>query len=131
MSRFSTGPWNKQGYSFYGDGVSYKQKFNVQQTDKKYFVRLTDWYGSVAKVLVNGKEAGYIWHQPWQCEVTGQIKKGNNEIEVIVIGTLKNTLGLHHSKQSPGQVSPSAFREAPSERPAGRQQIQHNRIRPL
>ena len=56
---------------------------------------------------------GGIWHQPWQCEVTGQIKKGNNEIEVIVIGTLKNTLGLHHSRQSLGQVSPSAFREAP------------------
>jgi len=107
------GPWNKQGYPFYGDGVSYKQQFNVRQASGRSFVRLTNWYGSVAKVLVNGKEAGYIWHQPWQCEVTGQIKKGNNEIEVIVIGTLKNTLGLHHSRQSPGQVSPSAFREAP------------------
>ena len=118
-----TGPWNKQGYPFYGDGVSYKQRFNVRQTDGRpglaergrggHFVRLTGWYGSVAKVLVNGKEAGYIWHQPWQCDVTGQIKKGDNEIEVIVIGTLKNTLGLHHGRQSPGQVSPGAFREAP------------------
>lgn len=108
-----TGPWNKQGYPFYGHGVSYKQRFNVRQTDGRHYIRLTRWNGSVAKVRVNGREAGYIWHQPWQCDVTSQIKKGNNEIEVIVIGTLKNTLGLHHSKQSPGQVRPQAFREAP------------------
>jgi hypothetical protein len=110
------GPWNKQGYSLYGDSVSYKQQFKVQQTGGRSFVRLTDWYGSVAKVIVNGKEAGYIWHQPWQCDVTGQIKKGSNEIEVIVIGTLKNTLGLHHSGQ-PGRASPSDFREAPPNGP--------------
>jgi len=110
------GPWNKQGYSLYGDSVSYKQQFKVRQTGGRSFVRLTDWYGSIAKVVVNGKEAGYIWHQPWQCDVTGQIKKGNNEIEVIIIGTLKNTLGLHHTGQ-PGKVSPPEFREAPQNGP--------------
>ncbi len=110
------GPWNEQGYSFYGDSISYKQQFKVQQADKKYFIRLNDWYGSVAKVLVNGKEAGYIWHQPWQCDVTKQIKKGNNEIEVIVTGTLKNTLGLHHTGQ-PGKASPPEFREGPPNGP--------------
>jgi hypothetical protein len=110
------GPWNKQGYPFYGNSVSYKQRFDLKQTDKKYVVRLSDWYGSVAKVMVNGKEAGYIWHQPWQCDVTKQIKKGNNEIEVIVTGTLKNTLGLHHTGQ-PGKASPPEFREGPSNGP--------------
>ena len=113
------GPWNKQGYPFYGNGVSYKQQFNVPQTGGTSFVRLTNWYGSVAKVVVNGKVAGYIWHQPWQCDVTGQIKKGNNEIEVIVIGTLKNTLGLHHN-ESPDRISdPRAFRKL---RPSVRRQ---------
>jgi hypothetical protein len=111
------GPWNKQGYPFYGDGVSYKQNFKVADKNAKYLVRLKNWYGSTAKVVVNGKDAGFIWHQPWDCDVSSQIKKGDNQIEVIVIGSLKNTLGLHHSGQ-PGQVGPSAFREAPSAGPA-------------
>jgi hypothetical protein len=110
------GPWNKQGYSLYGDSVSYKQQFDIRQTGKKYFVRLGEWNGSVAKVAVNGKEAGYIWHQPWQYEVTDKIKKGKNDIEVIVTGTLKNTLGLHHTGQ-PGKVSPPEFRQAPQNSP--------------
>ena len=108
------GPWNKQGCPFYGDGVSYKQSFKVADKNAKYLVRLKNWYGSTAKVVVNGKEAGFIWHQPWDCDVSGNIKKGDNQIEVIVFGSLKNTLGLHHSGQAIGQVSPSAFREAPS-----------------
>ena len=107
------GPWNKQGYPLYGHGVSYNQRFKVTDTNGKYSVRLTSWYGSTAKVVVNGKDAGFIWHQPWDCDVTDKVKKGDNDIEVVVFGTLKNTLGLHHSKQSVGQVSPSAFREAP------------------
>jgi hypothetical protein len=111
------GPWNKQGYPLYGEGVSYKQRFKVAETKGRHFVQLAEWEGSVAKVIVNGKDAGYVWHQPWQCDVTGQVKKGNNEIEVVVIGTLKNTLGPHHIKPSLGEVSPRIFREVPSKGP--------------
>lgn len=111
------GPWNKQGYPFYADKVSYTQRFNVKDLKGGYIVELNKWSGSVAIVLVNGKEAGLIWHQPWRCDVTKQIKKGNNDIEVIVIGTLKNTLGPHHVKAAPGQVSPSTFQSAPSSGP--------------
>jgi len=111
------GPWNKQGYPFYADGVSYQQTFKAADKNAKYLVRLNDWYGSTAKVVVNGKDAGFIWHQPWDLDVTSQIKKGDNQIEVIVFGSLKNTLGLHHSGQAAGMVSPAAFREAPSQGP--------------
>jgi hypothetical protein len=111
------GHWNKQGSPLYNQGASYQQRFNIVETKSRYFIQLADWQGSVAKVLVNGKDTGYIWHQPWQCEVTRQIKKGKNEIEVVVIGTLKNTLGPHHSKPLPGEVRPQSFREAPPKGP--------------
>jgi hypothetical protein len=107
------GQWNKQGYPFYSEGVSYKQRFNIAETKGRHFVQLTDWQGSAAKVIVNGRDAGYIWHQPWRREITSQIKKGKNEIEVVVIGTLKNTLGPHHGKPLLGEVSPGIFREVP------------------
>jgi len=111
------GQWNKQGCPFYGEGVSYKQRFDIADSKGRHFVQLSDWQGSAAKVIVNGKDAGYVWHSPWRCEITGQIKKGKNEIEVVVIGTLKNTLGLHHGKPSLGRVSPWDFREVPPKGP--------------
>lgn len=90
------GRWSDQGCRLYSHRVSYKQKFNVASKRGGYRVELPSWHGSVAKVVVNGKEAGTIGWQPWQCDVTEQIQAGVNEIEVIVIGTLRNTLGPLH-----------------------------------
>lgn len=111
------GPWDKQGYPFYGAAVSYSQSFDIQQPAGRYYVRLPDWYGSVARVTVNGKEAGHIFHQPWECDITECITAGRNEIEVVVFGTLKNTLGPHHGKVRLGAASPGSFRKGPEPGP--------------
>jgi hypothetical protein len=111
------GPWGKQGHPFYANGVSYAQAFNVHDPKGKYFVRLPSWYGSVAKVKVNSKDAGYIHHQPWELEVTDLIRSGANRINVTVIGTLKNTLGPHHGDPKPGRSGPPEFRKAPDTGP--------------
>jgi hypothetical protein len=111
------GAWNKLGHPFYATGVAYRQRFNVGTPDGKYLVSLPKWYGSVAKVSVNGKAAGYIDAPPWQCDVTKQIKRGDNSIEVTVIGTLKNTLGPHHGKPALGAAWPHAFQVGPASGP--------------
>ncbi len=116
------GPWNKQGHQFYAQGVCYTQRFNISKPTGRYFVQLSDWYGSVAEVVVNDSSAGCIYHQPWQCDVTEYINKGTNEIKVIVTGTLKNTLGPHHGRPPLGYAGPDSFRRAPSTGPpAGKQ----------
>jgi hypothetical protein len=116
------GRWDEQGHPFYTDGVSYTQSFNLSEVTGRYYVRLPSWYGSVAKVVVNGEAAGYIWHQPWELEVTEQMKAGRNSIEVIVIGTLKNTLGPHHGNPPQGSAWPSMFKNGPrTGPPAGEQ----------
>ena len=107
------GPWNEQGQPMYAAGVAYQQKFDIPNPKGSYRVRLPKWYGSVAKVLVNGALAGPIAHQPWECDVTRQIIKGGNTIEVVVIGTLKNTLGPHHGNPTLGTAWPSMFHKAP------------------
>jgi hypothetical protein len=111
------GRWNEQGHPFYATGVAYIETFDVPQPTGRYHVRLPAWYGSVAKVRVNGEPAGHIAWQPWQCEVTGQIKPGRNEIEVVVIGTLKNTLGPHHGNPGVGRAWPAMFRNGPEPGP--------------
>lgn len=109
--------WNLQGMPFYAQGVSYTQQFEVTKPTGKYAVKLPDWYGSVARVKVNGKLAGRIYRQPWQCDVTESIKKGKNTIEVTVVGTLKNTLGPHHNNPGLGSAWPGMFRTGPQNGP--------------
>jgi hypothetical protein len=112
-----TGAWNEQGLPFYGDGVGYRQTFNVSRKRGHYRVALGRWLGSVAKVLVNGKPAGYIAAPPWECDVTSLIRRGDNTIEVVVIGTLKNTLGPHHGNPGLGSAWPGMFQRGPEPGP--------------
>ncbi|MGB9626955.1 MAG: hypothetical protein ACPMAQ_19040, partial [Phycisphaerae bacterium] len=128
------GKWNEQGHPFYAQGVTYTETFDLAPAsillkDKKgdarevhrlpgrYCVSLPAWYGSVAKVVVNGKPAGYVSCPPWECDVTDRLKVGQNVIEVTVIGTLKNTLGPHHGKPALGAAWPAAFHVGPNPGP--------------
>lgn len=44
-----------------------------------------------AIVLVNGQQSGYVWHPPYQLDVTSLLKPGRNHIEVRVANTAINT----------------------------------------
>ncbi len=109
--------WNQQGHPFYAAGVAYAQTFAVPSPSGRYVLSVPRWYGSVARVLVNGKLAGYIAWQPWECDVTEAIRPGNNTIEVVVVGTLKNTLGPHHAGPVLGSAWPGMFRQGPQNGP--------------
>jgi hypothetical protein len=105
--------WNRQVHPFYSAGVGYREKFIVDKLKGEYRVWLPNWYGSVARVTVNGKPAGYIDAPPWECEVTRLLRRGENAVEVTVVGTLKNLLGPHHNNPGLGAAWPAAFRSAP------------------
>lgn len=113
-SGLSTAGWNRQGHPFYAAGVVYSQRFQTPHPSGHYRVELPAWYGSVAKVIVNGNPAGHIFCRPWQSDVTAWIRPGANTIEVVVIGTLKNTLGPHHAGAVRGFASPQIFNRAPA-----------------
>lgn len=66
---------------------------------------------------VNGKSAGYITAPPWECDVSSRIRRGENNVEVVVVGTLKNTLGPHHGKQPLGSAWPGMFQRGPNPGP--------------
>ncbi len=114
--------WDRQGYPFYAQGVGYQLTFPIAKPKGSYQVTLPSWYGSVARVDVNGKTAGYVGWAPAQLDVTRWIKKGNNQVEVVVIGTLKNTLGPHHGKPGLGSAWPSMFQKGPTPGPPAGQE---------
>ena len=111
--------WNQQGMPFYSSGVAYTQSFPVDAVNGRYKVCVPRWYGSVAKMSVNGKFCGHLVSQPWEVDVTDAIQKGDNVVEVIVIGTLKNTLGPHHAGSGVGSAWPGMFQQGPEHQPPG------------
>jgi len=117
--------WNRQGMPFYSHGVAYSTIFDlpVMKIGERVYVKLSDspmgWYGAVAKVMVNGKEAGHIGWAPWKLDVSEFVKQGENTIDVIVIGTPKNLLGPHHAGKLRGSGGPWLFGEAPTLQPSG------------
>jgi len=111
------GDWNGQGMPFYSDRVSYRERFDLPATQGRYLVEAPSWYGSVAEVVVNGRSAGFLSSPPWQCDVTKRLKPGTNWVDVVVIGTLKNTLGPHHGKPGLGSAWPGMFQHGPNPGP--------------
>ncbi len=111
------GSWKAQGMPLYGHEVSYTQEFDVAEKNGRFEVVLPKWYGSVAKVAVNGEPVGHIAFQPWELDVTDHIRPGKNTIEITVVGTLKNTLGPHHAGEMVGRAWPNAFEQGPESGP--------------
>jgi hypothetical protein len=135
------GAWKDQLLPLYGAGVAYATTFEIPAGELstgtplagaapagripaegvRYRVKLPSWHGSVARVIVNGRDAGIIEAPPDERDVTPCLREGKNAIEVRVVGTLKNTLGPHHAGPGLGSAWPSMFHKAPERGPpAGR-----------
>ncbi|NML37699.1 hypothetical protein HHL17_10890 [Chitinophaga sp. G-6-1-13] len=104
-----TGYWNKQGLPLYSQGIAYTKSFTVTDPGKSYAVALGKWQGTVAAVKVNDVFAGIITSEPNRLDIGQFIKKGNNKVEVTVIGSLKNLLGPFYNKPVPGLVDPGKW----------------------
>jgi hypothetical protein len=48
--------------------------------------------GEVAQVRVNGIDCGLAWAPPYRVEIAGALRRGSNEIEIIVFNTAANAL---------------------------------------
>lgn len=110
-TQLQLGSWKEQGMPLYGFGVNYVKNYEINDLGAKYTVQLNDWKGTVANIYVNGIEAGTIAFDPFSLDISKYLKKGNNQITVEVIGSLKNLLGPHHSSPPPGYVAPALFRK--------------------
>jgi len=103
------GAWKDNGRPLYGFSVSYKKKLFLDPS-KKYKVRLNDWRGTAAVVKINGIETANISYPPHEAVISAPDQGGLHTVEVIVVGSLKNTLGPFHNNPKPGMVSPWHFR---------------------
>lgn len=108
------GPWNTQGLPLYGHRVAYAAVLDHPEPTGHYRVQLPLWQGVVATVIVNGQEAGCIYHAPMECDITTLLTPGKNQIEVVVCGSLRNTLGPHLGNAVHGLTAPNSWNQAPA-----------------
>jgi len=111
--------WKESGMQFFGDQVSYSNSFIANATKERFFIELGNWRGSVSAVWVNGKLAGNIGWKPYELEITDFIQSGENQVDVRITGSLKNTLGYHHVVQSGWIDSPFSWNQGPEIQPEG------------
>ena len=114
----SYGEFAGQGMPFYSESVSYRKTYTLK-AERNYKIKISNWYGAVAEIRVNGKHAGIISWQPFEYDISECVENGRNEVEVLVYGTLKNLLGPHHKNPLRGRAWPHMFFQAPNSLPPG------------
>jgi len=101
------------GYPFYVGEIELSKKVNINASkNTRVFLHLEELNSSLAVVYVNGVEAGKVILPPYKVEITNTLKPGENEIKILLVGTLRNALGpLHYKGGDPPFISPETFRD--------------------
>ena len=94
----TTGSWKDHGMPCYSWDVAYSKTYTIADPAKTHYLRLNDWKGTVAQVWVNGKKAGTVAYKPYTFDLTPYLRKGDNDIEVRVTGSLHNLFGPHYNR---------------------------------
>lgn len=105
------GDWVGQGLPFYGGAVTYRFKAQpAPAKGERVVLSAPDYKGSVVRVLVDGKEAGFLPWAPYELDITPFVKKGEVEIGLQVIGSRRNAFGpLHLVNPTPAWTGPEQF----------------------
>lgn len=108
ISRCSLRNLEQQCFPFFAGSLTLRKSINLDSTE--YAIRLKKKGVNVIEVTVNGKQAGKLFWEPLELDVSHLLHVGQNEIEIKVINNLRNLLGPHHLEEGdcPG-VSPWKF----------------------
>jgi hypothetical protein len=110
------GSWKNQGLIFYGHRVAYSTglEVNPEELQKRNFIfRGGRWQGALAELVANSQKVGYLLSPGDSLEISSYLRPGLNRLDLIIYGTLKNTLGPHHLNPPPGRAWPGSFQQAP------------------
>ncbi len=102
--RLKIGDWTAQGLPFYAGSVRYRRAIATPRLAKgeRLVVRVPDYRGAAVRVLVNGKEAGFIGWEPSEVDITDFIEGDAFELTLELLGHRRNSHGpLHFAEKWP------------------------------
>ena len=89
--------WTKhsdEGIKYYSGTAAYHKTFNISfepQKDKQYFLRLGSIKDvGIANVKINGEDKGVVWAAPFRVEISKELQKGNNTLDIEVVNSWYN-----------------------------------------
>ena len=104
------GDWTAQGLPFYAGSVRYKFGLGWAQASRKVFVKVPDFNGTAVKVIVNSHEAGVIFYNHKEVDISNFLISGKNELCFEVFGHCRNSHGpLHFAQENPDFISSEHF----------------------
>ena len=84
------------GLPFFAGRARLRQTVTLPLLEGRVVLALDGLRAAAAHVRANGRQVGTIAWPPHQVEITGALHPGENEIEIELVGTLRNLLGPHH-----------------------------------
>jgi hypothetical protein len=86
------------GYPFYAGSVVLENTVYLEQIDKdrRAVLNVADFKACIGHVRINGMYAERLYREPYEVDITGMLKTGENKIEIELINTLRNLLGPYH-----------------------------------
>jgi hypothetical protein len=89
--------WTKhpdEGIKYYSGTAVYNKTFDIDfepQKGKQYFLQLESVKDvGIAEVKINGKDKGILWTKPFRIEVSQELQKGENILEIKVVNSWFN-----------------------------------------
>ena len=89
--------WSKhseKGIKYYSGTAVYNKKFNIDfepLRDEQYFLQLKSVKDvGIAEVKINGKDKGVLWTKPFRIEISQELLKGENTLEIKVVNSWYN-----------------------------------------
>jgi hypothetical protein len=77
---------------YFSGTAFYKTRFNVESIPQKQLYIDLGNVMVMAKVKINGTDAGGVWTTPYRLNITGLLKEGENTVEVEVVNNWMNRL---------------------------------------
>lgn len=112
----SLGDLTPQGLPFFSGTVSLRKEIALERGQiRGRCFRLEEVMAHVARLKVNGREVREWFWRPFEAELDGFLREGENVLELELTSGLRNLLGPHHLEEGESYaVGPSCFFKEPN-----------------
>jgi hypothetical protein len=87
----------RQGFWFFSGSLTLSQSFKLSKKENiRYILKFKRLNTPLAKIMVNGYDAGIIAFAPFELDVTDFVENGTNKICIELFSSNRNLLGPHH-----------------------------------